>query len=47
MNRYNVAAEVLGRPVTSLAALSREDAQEVRSYACGSLGVATYGLVAA
>ena len=44
---YGVASEVLEREVTSLAALSAEDAQEVMSYACGQLSLPTRGLVAA
>jgi hypothetical protein len=43
---YGFASEVLGRDVTSLAALPREDAVEVLSAACGSVGVPTYGLAA-
>ncbi|WP_407538848.1 hypothetical protein Q0M94_11775 [Deinococcus radiomollis] len=44
---YGVASEVLEREVTSLAALSAEDAQEVLSYACGQLSLPTRALVAA
>jgi hypothetical protein len=44
---YGVASEVLCCEVTSLAALSAENAREVLSYACGQLGLPTFGLVAA
>lgn len=44
---YEIASEVLGREVSSLAALGADDAREVLSYACGQLGLPTSGLVAA
>ncbi|GGO19492.1 hypothetical protein [Deinococcus humi] len=37
-SHYALAAEVLGKPVPSLAALSAEDAATVRQYAYGQLG---------
>ncbi|SMB93199.1 hypothetical protein [Deinococcus hopiensis] len=40
-NHYALASEVLGRTVTSLAALTAEDAATVRSYAFGQLGLET------
>jgi len=48
---YQLATEVLGRPVASLAGLSAADAAQVWSYACAQMGRATlpsvvYGLVA-
>ena len=45
-NHYALAGEVLGRAVTSLAALTAEEVKLVRSYAYGQLGLVT-GQVAA
>jgi hypothetical protein len=45
-SHYALAAEVLSRPVTSLAALTADDVQLVRSYAYGQLSLPTGGVAA-